>query len=949
MSFINKFAGRVGEFLDEVTIPEEAHRAHEEALLALDQQDPERALVILRIVAERFPQVQRTFVLMARAHKARRQWHGAWQAYDRALAIKESAQLHLRAGECMEHLGQLHDAEKHFRQGATCKDYPELEFEISYALGRVYAGLSRLDKAERELGRAHRIKPDHLESGHALVRVVGRRDAAEALRLLNGLNRVAQSPATDVLRGTLEEELGHDGPALNAYERALEHGEVTAILGAARLFMKQERLEDAEKLLLKVPIFTSETTLERTEKIMFFRTSGILALRRNNFEGAAENFQRALEMAPDDGESLIGLGRVEMQRGNFEVAGGHFQRALGVPNFRDQALVWLGAWHSRRDDFGAARHLLEEAYRDAVARPTRVDALVELGHVAQKTGDAAEAAMYFQEASSLAPERRNEFKPLVDASFEQLRYRWTNSPNPQDPLALARLLEEMLAWLSTDARLGGFVPAAQALLRQLDSPLSLAIVGEFNAGKSTLLNAILGEDLLPMGILPTTAHQGVVRFGPRRAARVFFVEGAPEIAREVDFEEASRLMRENAEEISRIEFIFPHPALRAVEFWDTPGFNAVEERHEEVARRALERAEAILWVMDANQVLSQTQFELIDRVKNGAERILVVINKIDRLSQPQDVQELVDYVQEHIGSEIAGVFPLSAMRAREGTSTDFDAFKEYLEERVISRAGQLKVLEVGGLVRELFVEIDAFGFGRLATIAQAQQVIDDTRVWLETNFEKSVAHLEEECRKLDDRVTNLLAVFEREVSETLRPSGQIIQRLSLSEEDADFLARLLVERTGGAVTPSQQVMMEIFGSLETGLAQRLEPVFRALDLQESRALQRRAEGYSDEGREARKFLVERLSGHIVAEARGRAHAAGRPVLVSLEGLDRSLWRGNLRRLLPDVTQTFERESRSWATVWRERTEHFLTRLRGDLELLEEETRHTFDVSQMIED
>ena len=236
-------------------------------------------------------------------------------------------------------------------------------------------------------------------------------------------------------------------------------------------------------------------------------------------------------------------------------------------------------------------------------------------------------------------------------------------------------------------------------MRALNTPLSVAIVGEFNAGKSTLINALIGEEIVPMGILPTTAHTGILRYGPRQVARV--VWRGDEDAVEVDFAEAKRLMKDNASEIDHLQYWIPHPELRAVHYWDTPGFNALEERHEEVARRALEEAEAILWVLDANQVLSQTEFELIEGIPSGSERLIVVINKIDRLGEPEEraeaVEQLMEYVLEHAGEHIAGCYPISALQAlrEEETSHGFEAFTHHLNAKIIARAGRIKTIEGG--------------------------------------------------------------------------------------------------------------------------------------------------------------------------------------------------------------------------------------------------------------
>ena len=85
---------------------------------------------------------------------------------------------------------------------------------------------------------------------------------------------------------------------------------------------------------------------------------------------------------------------------------------------------------------------------------------------------------------------------------------------------------------------------AQRLVDALDAPLDVAIVGEFNAGKSTLVNGLIGESVVPTGVLPTTAHINVMRFGPRRTAQLHFKDGRVE---EVAFPDVRKRLKRSGD------------------------------------------------------------------------------------------------------------------------------------------------------------------------------------------------------------------------------------------------------------------------------------------------------------------------------------------------------------------------------------------------------------------
>ena len=129
------------------------------------------------------------------------------------------------------------------------------------------------------------------------------------------------------------------------------------------------------------------------------------------------------------------------------------------------------------------------------------------------------------------------------------------------------------------------VAAVADLAAERSRPVRLAIVGEFNAGKSTFINALIGADVAPTGVLPTTATLHHLRWAPDAIARVFFVPVTSRPSASCRSETcAPRSRRSTPRPSRRVELLMPLPFLVRVEILDTPGFNAPDPQHAAVAR-----------------------------------------------------------------------------------------------------------------------------------------------------------------------------------------------------------------------------------------------------------------------------------------------------------------------------------------------------------------------------
>ena len=165
----------------------------------------------------------------------------------------------------------------------------------------------------------------------------------------------------------------------------------------------------------------------------------------------------------------------------------------------------------------------------------------------------------------------------------------------------------------------------------------LVVLGEFNHGKSTFVNALLGSDVLPTGITPTTASINHVVYARRsRTARVVLL----------DRREPARSIRASSRSGSPSRAATPtrsrtsSSATRAscssnnVVLVDTPGVNDLNEQRAEVTYGYVPRADAVVFLLDAGQALKDSEREFLrSRVLESArDRLIFVLGKMDMLS-----------------------------------------------------------------------------------------------------------------------------------------------------------------------------------------------------------------------------------------------------------------------------------------------------------------------------
>ncbi len=186
-----------------------------------------------------------------------------------------------------------------------------------------------------------------------------------------------------------------------------------------------------------------------------------------------------------------------------------------------------------------------------------------------------------------------------------------------------REYELITSLLEIVPRIDGLPEDSAAQLRDAlfhaDHPYMIVFVGPFNAGKSSLINALLGEhDLQTIGPTPTTDKISIIRWG-------------------------DELTRTRTTEVETI--FYPSPLLHKVSFVDTPGLESVFKMHEEITRRFLHRSDTVLLVMLATQAMTQRNVDYLQFLKEYGKNVILVLNQIDLISA-DEVETVRQYVLE---------------------------------------------------------------------------------------------------------------------------------------------------------------------------------------------------------------------------------------------------------------------------------------------------------------
>ncbi|NLW71342.1 MAG: dynamin [Chloroflexi bacterium] len=194
----------------------------------------------------------------------------------------------------------------------------------------------------------------------------------------------------------------------------------------------------------------------------------------------------------------------------------------------------------------------------------------------------------------------------------------------------------------------------QAIL-QLDEFFLLVTVGEFNAGKSALINALLGARVLKEGVTPTTARVTLVRYGDNEEEQIINDGFAI--------------------------YTYPLPLLQHLNIVDSPGTNAIIREHEILTNEYVPRSDLVLFVTSADRPMTESERQFLQKILAWGKKIILVVNKADILEADRSINEVRGFVLDaarKILSEEPELFMVSAKLGQKAAQTNEPEVRTHL-------------------------------------------------------------------------------------------------------------------------------------------------------------------------------------------------------------------------------------------------------------------------------
>ena len=312
--------------------------------------------------------------------------------------------------------------------------------------------------------------------------------------------------------------------------------------------------------------------------------------------------------------------------------------------------------------------------------------------------------------------------------------------------------------------------ALNEAILQLDELFLIVVVGEFNSGKSALINALLGDHVLEEGVTPTTARVTLVRWGETLSEQIV----------NEDFAIVT----------------YPLELLKELNLIDSPGTNAIIRRHELLTTEYVPRSDLVLFTTSADRPLTESEREFLEKILAWGKKIVLVINKADILDGQEAIEEVRAFVAQHTAGILGyapELFVLSAKMAEKANqisdlvekerlrkASGITDFERYITETLDDRARlELKLSNPLGVASNLLQQAEGLNQAQAEELQADLKLVSELEAMLSAYRKELTAEIKPRLAEVD----NVLQNFEQRGEEFFKTNLRITNIGNLAKSD----------------------------------------------------------------------------------------------------------------------------------------------------------------------
>jgi len=383
---------------------------------------------------------------------------------------------------------------------------------------------------------------------------------------------------------------------------------------------------------------------------------------------------------------------------------------------------------------------------------------------------------------------------------------------------------------------------------------NLVVIGQFKRGKSTLINALIGKDILPSSVLPLTSIVTIINYGEQKAV-VCFKDG---LCKNIELNEISFFVTEkynpnNKLNVEYVEIFYPADFLKnSVRIIDTPGIGSVYEHNSDVSYQFLPKADASLFVLSPDPPITQSEIEFLKDAQKYIDKFFFLLNKIDNF-KPNELKEIIKFnrsIIENLVSKKVDIIDISAKLALEAK---LESNKEKQEQSNIEKLynkldkfikeEQASVFWrsiINNLIRYIDTQMNFFKLN-LASLSMSQAKLQEKIKLFEDSLKR--LELDEYIYWLENKTKQVINVLDEDI-------------LTLKKEQLSQLTSKITDYFKTLNTSSTSMLNE---QLKSYLQEQIEKIFLAFLQIENQKMGQLVEGIYSQLLEKINTLIDNIT------------------------------------------------------------------------------------------